>query len=265
MIPGIHLEGPYISPLDGPRGAHPVEHVRAPDLQEFNRWQQSCQGLIRLVTLSPHWPQSSDFIQALCQQGLHVSIGHTDASHEQITQAVNSGASLSTHLGNGASAQLPRHPNIIWSQLAEDRLTACFIADGHHLPAETFKTMLRAKGMASSILVSDIAAPAGLPPGVYQQNIGGRVLLEDTGRLSMEGTGYLAGAARPLPDCVATAITHADISLGDAISLATVNPAQFADRSGRLKIGNPADIIQFDWQPGDRTLTMCSVILHGRQ
>lgn len=263
MIPCVHLEGPSISPEDGPRGAHPAAHVKAPDLQEFNAWQQACDGLIGLVTLSPHWPDSEVFIQSLCQQGVRVSIGHTHADHQQINAAVDAGAQLSTHLGNGAAAVMPRHPNAIWSQLANDNLSATFIADGHHLPAETFKSMLRAKGLSQSILVSDIAAPGGLAPGTYQQSIGGTVVLTEDGRLGTEGTPYLAGAARPLTDCVATAITMAGISLSEALRLATKNPGRIINRSGLLAIGEPADIISFDWEPGDRTLTVHQVVIGG--
>jgi len=260
MIPCIHLEGPSISPEDGPRGAHPAEHVRAPDLQEFNACQKVCDGLIGLVTLSPHWPNTPEFIRALAQQDVQVSIGHTHASHEQINAAANAGATLSTHLGNGAAAMMPRHPNAIWSQLANDKLAATFIADGHHLPAETFKSMLRAKGLSNSILVSDVAAPGGLAPGTYQQYIGGNVLLDEDGRLSIEGTPYLAGAAKPLPDCVATAITMADISLAEALTLATSNPARVINRCRQLSIGEPADIIAFDWEPGSSTLDIHQVV-----
>jgi len=263
MIPCVHLEGPCISPEDGPRGAHPAAHVRAPDLQEFNAWQKLGDGLIGLVTMSPHWPESSTFIQALCQQGVQVSIGHTHADHQQINAAVAAGARLSTHLGNGAAAMMPRHPNAIWSQLANDSLCATFIADGHHLPAETFKSMLRAKGLQQSILVSDVAAPGGLAPGTYQQNIGGTVVLTEDGQLGTQGTPYLAGAARPLTDCVATAITMAGISLADALMLTTINPGRVIDRSGLLAIGEPADIISFDWEPDDRTLTIREVVIGG--
>ena len=263
MIPCVHLEGPSISPEDGPRGAHPAAHVRAPNLQEFNEWQHVCDGLIGLVTLSPHWPNSTEFIRALRQQGVRVSIGHTHADHQQINAAADAGAQFSTHLGNGAAALMPRHPNAIWSQLANDNLCATFIADGHHLPAETFKSMLRAKGLSKSILVSDVAAPGGLAPGTYQQNIGGTVVLTGDGRLGTEGTPYLAGAARPLPDCVATAITMANISLADALMLATKNPGRVIERSGVLEIGEAADLISFDWEPGDRTLSIRQVIIGG--
>lgn len=263
MISCVHLEGPCISPEDGPRGAHPAAHVRAPDLQEFSLWQEACDGLVGMVTLSPHWPDSTIYITALRRQGVRVAIGHTHADHQQINAAVAAGAQLSTHLGNGAAAVMPRHPNAIWSQLANDDLCATFIADGHHLPAETFKAMLRAKGLSQSILVSDVAAPGGLEPGTYQQTIGGTVVLTADGRLGTAGTPYLAGAARPLPDCVATAVTMAGISLADALTLATQNPGRFIDRSGILAVGEPADIIAFDWEKGDRSLTIRKVVIAG--
>ena len=159
--------------------------MREPDLAEVRRWQEASGGLVRLVTLSPHSDGAIALVADLVAMGIHVSIGHTDATPEQIHAAAEAGASLSTHLGNGAPAMLPRHPNFIWAQLADDRLTASFIADGHHLPADTLKAMLRAKGLERSILVSDVAAVGGLEPGLYDQPIGGRVQLWPDGRLGV--------------------------------------------------------------------------------
>jgi len=265
MIPFAHVEGPFVSPQDGPRGAHPAAHVRPPDVSEFNRWQEACDGLVGMVTLSPHWPEAPDFIRAVSSQGVHVAIGHTQADHDQILRAADAGAVLSTHLGNGAAAVLPRHPNLIWSQLADDRLTASFIADGHHLPAETLKVMLRAKGLERSILISDTAALGGLSPGTYDQPVGGRVILTADGRLGIEGTPYLAGAARPLCDGVAAAISMAALSLADALGLATSNPGRFAQGRGRLAVGADADFILFDWQDGARSLAIREVYVRGEK
>ncbi len=265
MIPFAHVEGPFVSPQDGPRGAHPADHVRPPDVTEFNRWQEACGGLVGMVTLSPHWPEAPDFIRAVSSQGVHVAIGHTQADHDQITRAADAGAVLSTHLGNGAAAVLPRHPNLIWSQLADDRLTASFIADGHHLPAETLKAMLRAKGLERSILISDTAALGGLSPGTYDQPVGGRVVLTADGRLGIEGTPYLAGAARPLCDGVAAAISMAELSLADALGLATSNPGRFAQGRGRLAVGADADVILFDWQGGARSLVIREAYVRGEK
>lgn len=262
-IPYVHVEGPWLSPQDGPRGAHPLEDIRPPDLAEFEHWQQACGGLVGMVTLSPHWPDSSDVIRALVGSGVHVSIGHTGASPEQVAAAVDAGARLSTHLGNGAAAMLPRHPNFIWTQLADDRLSASFIADGHHLPPDTFKAMLRAKGLSRAILVSDATALAGLPPGVYRQAIGGMVELTADGRLSLLGTPYLAGAALSLPAMVPRAVAMGGIGLADALSLATVNPGRFVGGRGRLEVGADADLVRFGWAPGARTLDIDTVLVKG--
>lgn len=264
-IPAVHVEGPHISPGDGPRGAHPRDQVRPPDLAEFDRWQAACDGLVGLVTLSPHHDGAPDYIRGLAARGVPVAIGHTDASPAQIAAAVEAGAVLSTHLGNGIAATLPRHPNPIWSQLAEDRLTASFIADGHHLPAEVFKAMLRAKGLDRAVLVSDAAALGGLPPGLYDQPIGGRVELTADGRLGLAGTPFLAGAARPLKQDVALAAEMAGISLADALRLATVNPGRFLGGWGVLAVGAPADLIRFRWAPGDRDLAIDTVLTLGEE
>ena len=265
MIPFVHVEGPYLAPEDGPRGAHPCEHVRPPDLDEVAEWQRASSGLVGKITLSPHYDQVANFIRALVGQNILVAIGHTSATADQIHAAVSAGARLSTHLGNGAAAMLPRHPNFIWAQLACDRLDAGFIADGFHLPADTFKAMLRAKGLERSYLVSDTAALAGMPPGVYDQPIGGRVEVGSDGRLSVVGSPYLAGAGRPLCEDVALAIRMADLTLADGVRLATVNPGRFVGGRGRLAVGEMADLILFDWEKDAASLTIRETYVAGEK
>lgn len=263
MVAGIHVEGPFISPQDGPRGAHPEAQVRAPDIEEVRRWQAACGGRVRMITLSPHWPNSDAFIADACAMDIAVAMGHTDATPEQIHAAVAAGARLSTHLGNGAAAMLPRHPNFIWAQLADERLTATFIADGHHLPADTLKAMLRAKGLERSVLVSDVAALGGLAPGLYRQPIGGEVELAANGRLSIAGTPYLAGAARNLNEDIASTIALTGLGLGDVLRLATENPGRFVGGRGRLEVGARADIVRFRYEPQGGALDIVDVWLNG--
>jgi N-acetylglucosamine-6-phosphate deacetylase len=265
MIPFVHVEGPYLAPEDGPRGAHPREHVRPPDLDEVAEWQRASNNLVGKITLSPHYDQVATFIRALVGQNILVAIGHTSATADQIHAAVSAGARLSTHLGNGAAAMLPRHPNFIWAQLACDRLDAGFIADGFHLPADTFKAMLRAKGLERSYLVSDTAALAGMPPGVYDQPIGGRVEVGSDGRLSVVGSPYLAGAGRPLCEDVALAIRMADLTLADGVRLATVNPGRFVGGRGRLAVGEMADLMLFDWEKDAASLTIRETYVAGEK
>ena len=266
MIPFIHVEGPSISPEDGPRGAHPVEHVRPPDSAEFRRWQAASGGLVGLVTVSPHWPEAPAYIAEITAQGVHVSIGHTAATPEQISAAIAAGARLSTHLGNGAAATLPRHPNFIWTQLDSDELTASFIADGHHLPPETLRVMLRAKGLDRSILVSDVVSLGGMPPGRYTPPIGGSVDVLPDNRINVAGTPYLAGAGVTLDRNVAIAVGMTGLTLGDILPLATRNPGRFAGKQrGRLDVGAPADLVCFRWQKGDPALDIQQVFLGGER
>ena len=260
-IPFIHVEGPHVAPEDGPRGAHPVEHVRPPDLDEFDEWQSASGGLAGLVTLSPHWPDTAAYVTSLRAQGVRVAIGHTGAEPDAIRAAVEAGATLSTHLGNGIAATLARHPNPIWSQLAEDRLFATFIADGHHLPAETLTAMLRAKGLARSILVSDAVALAGMPPGLYDASIGGRVELSPDGRLGLVGTPFLAGAAATLLAGVATAMRQAGLTLADALALASANPRAAFGLPG-LAVSAQADLLRF--RLADGLLAAETVYVAGR-
>ncbi|WP_117190752.1 N-acetylglucosamine-6-phosphate deacetylase [Rhizobium terrae] len=265
MVPGVHVEGPSISDRDGSRGAHPLAFVRPPSMAEFERWQQASGSLVTMVTLAPEHEGSLDYIRALSAQGILVALGHTAATSDEIHAAAEAGARLSTHLGNGAATLLPRHPNVIWAQLADDRLTASFIVDGWHLPADTFKAMLRAKGLERAILVSDTVALAGMPPGIYDQPVGGRVEVSAEGRISVAGTLYLAGASLPLSANVAIAAEMAGIPLADALLLATRNPGRFVGGRGRLEVGARADLIRFEWSQGDRAIRVGEAWVHGEK
>lgn len=262
-IPCVHIEGPFLSPEDGARGAHPHEHIRPPSLAEFERWQAASGSLVGMVTLSPHWDNAREFIAALVARGILVSIGHTHATTKQIQDAAAAGASLSTHLGNGIAAMLPRHPNPIWTQLADDRLTATFIADGHHLPADTLKAMLRAKAIARSILVSDATALAEMPPGAYYSEIGGDVVLRADGSLRTAGSGLLAGSALPLKDGIANCVSSGICTLGEAIRMATENPGRLLGGRGVLRPGADADVIRFTLNSEEKRIKIETVLAEG--
>ena len=244
---GFHVEGPHISPDDGPRGAHPAEWVRPPDLEEFRRWQDAAQGHVRLVTVSPEWPGAPAYIEALVRQGVVASIGHTKATSSQIDDAVHAGATKSTHLGNGAHSLLPRHPNYIWDQLADDRLSAGFIVDGIHLPAAFLKVAMRAKGVERSVLVTDAVAPAGCEPGPYRI---GRIDVElhAGGDVRVRGGTRLAGSALLMHHGVENLMKLAGLTLQEALTMATRNPARvgrIANRQRGLAAGERADLVAF--------------------
>jgi N-acetylglucosamine-6-phosphate deacetylase len=263
----FHLEGPYISPEDGPRGAHPARWVRRPDLEEFQRFQEAARGHIRLVTLSPEWPEAPRFIENLVREGVVVSIGHTRATTGEIADAVSAGATLSTHIGNGAHAMLPRHPNYIWDQLAEDRLAASFIVDGIHLAPAFLKAALRAKGLERALLVTDAVMPAGCAPGRYKL---GEVDVElhADGSVRLAGGTRLAGSALRMDRALQNVMRMAGLNLPDAISLATRNPARvgrIASRQRGLNPGERADLVRFRFDEATGEIEVVETFLSGRR
>ena len=223
-IVGLHLEGPFISPFDGARGAHPRQYVRAPDIRLLERWQELAGGMIRLLTLSPEWPDSDRLVKRACELGIRVAIGHTLATSEQMTAAVACGATLSTHLGNGIPAMLPRHPNPVWDQLAQPELWASVIADGFHLPRSVFDVFRQVKG-ERLFLVSDCTEFAGMPPGRYNSPIGSKVILTAEGRQHLaDNEQLLAGSALSLRQIVEKTVANGWLSLEQAWDMAAVRP-----------------------------------------
>jgi N-acetylglucosamine-6-phosphate deacetylase len=255
-IPALHLEGPYLSPEDGPRGAHPREHIRPPDWNEFCRLQEAAEGLIRLVTLAPEQDGALRFIEQAVASGVVVALGHTAAGGPRIRAAIAAGARLSTHLGNGSHALLPRHDNYIWEQLAADELWASLICDGHHLPPAVVRCMVRVKTPARTILTCDASSLAGLPPGSYQE-WGQTLQIQADGKIVVAGTSYLAGSGAFTDTCVGNTIRFAGVSLADAVDMAGARPRQLLGLPPRrLEVGQPADLVLFDWQPdGDFRVT----------
>lgn len=245
MVLGIHLEGPYINPEDGPRGAHPRAYVSNPDWEEFERLQSLGQGLVRMVTVAPEVPGGLAFIQKASQNGLAVGIGHCNPEADIVDQAVLAGARISTHLGNGIHQMLDRHKNCLQKQLAHDGLMASIICDGPHLPDYFVKNAVRAKGRSKVILITDATAASYAPPGHYF--LGDlEVEADDDGALRLPGTSYLSGSTLTMERAISNCADFAGIPLASAINMATVNPARLFDGiSGKLEKGQRANLVLF--------------------
>jgi N-acetylglucosamine-6-phosphate deacetylase len=223
-IVGYHLEGPFLSAESGYRGAHPPEWMRDPDWEIFAALQEAAQGGIRLLTLAPERAGSAALIRKLVRSGVRVSLGHTNASEDEISAAIDAGATLCTHLGNGCPAVLPRHDNIIQRLLARDELIACFIPDGIHLPSNVLRNLIRAKPAGKVILTTDAMAAAGAPPGRY--TIGALELeVGADAVVRLPGSNHFAGSALRLDHGVANAAEWLGIPLGEAAALASTVPA----------------------------------------
>lgn len=225
-IAGIHMEGPYISTQDGYRGAHPLSQVQAASADDFARRQDAADGHIRLVTVAPEAPGALALIEHLVAGDIRVALGHTAASTQQLADAASAGATLATHLGNGCPAVLPRHPNVIWDQLADDRLLASLIVDGHHLPPCTVKVMVRAKSPARCLLVTDAMMAAAGGPGRYR--LGDLdVEVSPEGRVAAPGSATLAGSALTLDRGVQLLAAFSDLAIEEALPLASTQPAAY--------------------------------------
>jgi N-acetylglucosamine-6-phosphate deacetylase len=253
-IPGLHLEGPYISAVDGYRGAHPREHVRKPDWDEFIQLYSRADKKIMLVTVAPEVDGAFDFIRNCRKLGVVISLGHHMGSADEINQAAEAGAALATHLGNGCPTTINRHRNPIWPQLADDRLMISIISDSFHLPPEILKVFYRVKGPGRIIIISDMTSYAGLPTGEYKLKTGETILKTPDGHLRFSGQeGGLYGSATPLPEAISHIIKVTGCSLADALQMTSENPSKLHNLNdrGALEAGKRADIILFSMENND--------------
>ncbi len=243
-IPGFHLEGPYLSPEPGYYGCHQVQHLRRPSWREFMEYQAAAGGKIIQVTVAPEVDGVIEFIRSCRVKGIVTAIGHTNATADEIEIAVENGARLSTHLGNGCANLIDRRLNPLWPQLANDRLTPSLIADGHHLTPEELRVFYKVKGPENLILTSDVTCLRGLPPGDYIY-LGSKVTKTAEGLVMNPERNCLAGASLPLLKGVENMMNYAGCGLGVAINLASRNVARILafDNRGSLSEGKRADLI----------------------
>jgi N-acetylglucosamine-6-phosphate deacetylase len=233
-ILGFHLEGPFISPTDGYRGAHPKEAVRAPSVSLFDKMMEWSVGGMRLMTVAAETEGVAELIRHGRRRGVKISIGHSSFDKDQLNRAAEAGADGLTHLGNGIPGTLPRHPNPIWDGLGHDSFTAMFITDGHHLPPAVVKTMARAKG-EKWFAVSDASPIAGMAPGKYR-TLGNDVILEAGGRLYNPQTGYLVGSSFTQLEC-ANALLAWGFALPEVMAACLERPLAYLG----LAANNPGD------------------------
>ena len=225
-FPLLHIEGPFISAEEGPRGAHPLEYAinpaDAPDLMK--RLQEASGGRLGIITLAPELPGALDLIAWCRETGIVSSCGHCNATAAEIHAAAEAGLVMSTHLGNGSHQMLPRMDNYLQAQLSEDSLYASFIADGHHVPFFALKNFVRAKGFERTVLVSDAIMAADMGPGTYK--LGDfEVVVSETLRCTKAGHAGLAGSALTMDLGVIHATLHTDASFEEAWTMASTRPA----------------------------------------
>lgn len=246
LIAGLHMEGPYISPVDGPRGAHDLAHVCDASIEDFKIRQDAAQGQIRLVTLAPEVPGALRLTEYLANAGITIGIGHSAADSQQIADAVSAGATHSTHLGNGCFSRMDRHHNSLWPQLACDILIPGLIVDGHHLTPAFVQSVIKAKSPQRSVLVTDAVAAAAAPPGRYAL-ADGEVERATDGKVTAVGGGHLAGSSLTMDDAVARTCRWTGLEFETVWAMASHQAAAVIG----LSISETVDA---DWNPETGTL-----------
>jgi N-acetylglucosamine-6-phosphate deacetylase len=246
-IPGFHLEGPFINPEDGYRGAHPKPYVRLPNWDDFMKLHEASGRNILQVTLAPEMEGALDFITRCSQEGIVVALGHHNADMKTVTAAIDRGAKIATHLGNGAANMINRHYNPFWSQLADDRLHISIIGDSFHLLPEEIKVFYKVKGVEKTIITSDVTHYAALEPGEYKTATGETIELTKDGMLRYPAQNVLYGSASPITKGVGFVMKVTGCTLAEAVQMASTNPARLYNLNDRglLEPGKRADLVLF--------------------
>jgi N-acetylglucosamine-6-phosphate deacetylase len=224
MIRGFHIEGPFINPENGYRGAHPVDAIMPGDVSAMDRLLTAAGGLSRLVTLAPECDPGLKVSRMLSDRGILVSAGHSNASLDQLRAAADAGVTMITHLGNGCPAIMPRHDNFVQRALSlRDRFWLCFIVDGAHIPFFALRNYLDLAGIGKTIVVTDAIVAADLGPGRYtfgrwDLNIGDDLVARSPDH------SHLVGSTVTMPKSYRNLTEELGVSPGNAHRLTELNP-----------------------------------------
>lgn len=245
-ILGIHLEGPYVNKSKA--GAQPEEFIRNSSIEQFKKWNNLANKTVKIVTLAPEQPGGMEMVKYLDENGIIASIGHSDATYEEVSQAIEAGAKHVTHLFNQMRGLHHREPGVVGAALLREELTAELIADGVHVRPEMMKLAFQQKGEKELILITDAMRAKCLKNGIY--DLGGQAVTVEDGKAVLQD-GTLAGSILKLGNAMKNMMAFTGCSLEDAIQMASVNPAKqlnVIDRKGTLSIGKDADIVILDEQ-----------------
>jgi N-acetylglucosamine-6-phosphate deacetylase len=254
MVPGFHLEGPFLNPAPGYTGCHPPDAMIVPDPAVLARMTKTLRRPVLLLTLAPEQPGAIPLIAWARARGMIVAMGHTAADHTTTLRAANAGVTLSTHLGNALPQPQPKFHGPLMAQLAADALHASFIADGIHIPPDALKVMLRAKTPSRSILITDATSAAAAPPGMYRF-AGMTIQRTADGAARLLDTASLAGSALTLDQAVRNLVAWKLADPAIALTMASTNPnALLAPACAHHRITLPSTQVTWtaDLQPATR-------------
>ena len=257
VIAGIHLEGPFLSAVRC--GAQDPRHMLAPDVAAFERLRAAAAGHLRIITIAPELPGAAGLIKAVVQVGVTAAVGHTDATADVTSAAVDVGATHATHLFNGMRPLHHREPGPAGALLDRDEVTCEVIADGVHLHDTVIRLTARAAGPGRLVLITDAMAAAGMSDGSYRLGsmrvdvAGGVARLAGGGEPGATGAsagrgGTIAGSTATMADVVRHAVA-AGLPVTAVAAAASSTPARvlgLGERTGTLRAGLDADLVVCD-------------------
>ncbi|MFC3884909.1 N-acetylglucosamine-6-phosphate deacetylase [Bacillus songklensis] len=251
---GVHLEGPFISPKR--IGAQHPDHVILPSVELFRNWQEIAEGHIKLVTMAPEQPNGLELVRYLRKEGVVASIGHSDATYEQVIQSIEAGVNHATHLFNQMRPLHHREPGVVGAALLHDEIKCEIIADGIHVRPEMVRLAFKNKGKDGMILITDAMRAKCLGEGMY--DLGGQAVTVKNQKATLED-GTLAGSIIKLKDAAKNMQAFTDCGLEAVIQMASANPAKqlnIYDRKGSIERGKDADLVVLD-ENDDVCMTFC--------
>lgn len=245
MVPGYHLEGPFLNAGEGYHGCHPAAAMTDPDLALVSGLDADLFRPILLLTIAPERTGATQAISNWTAAGKTVAVAHSAAGFDTIRAAADVGMSLSTHLGNGLPQTLPKLDNTLLAQLAEPRLAACLIADGHHISPPALRALIALKGAGNCVLVTDAVVAAAMPPGRYDF-AGVEVRLLEDGRVVQASGSGLAGSALRLDQAVRNLVDWSIADPETAVTMAGSAPRAALTRSLFFN-GTSLDAGRLEW------------------
>lgn len=262
-ILGIHLEGPYINPEK--KGAQKEEDIKKVSVEEFLEFNQASGNLIRLVTIAPEMPGAIDFIRWLHQQGIIVSVGHSNATYNQVQEGIQVGLSHVTHIFNAMRGLHHREPGVVGAALSSPKLIVEMIADGIHLHPMVLKMLTQIKESEKLVLITDAMRATGFKEGNY--DLGGQEVIVTQGQAKLKN-GTLAGSVLTMDKAVKNLVTKVGISLLNAVQMASYNPAKclgIDDKKGSLELYKDADIVILNKNLGTELTMVAGKVVYRRK
>lgn len=243
QILGVHMEGPFFSKVY--KGAQPEEYMIHPTIQNFVSIVNNNEDIVKKVSLAPELEGATELIPYLFEKGIIVSLGHTNATYQEAQRAIDLGATSATHTYNAMTPLTHREVGVTGTVMINQNVYAELVLDGIHVSYPAAKILLKTKGKDKVVLITDSVETAGLPDGIYESSMGTVRINNHQVRL-LNGT--LAGSQADMNQCVKNVYQHLGLTLNEAVSLASYNPAKSLgiDKMGEIKVGNFADIIFFD-------------------